>query len=142
MITARVISSCRRDVTLLYFVTSRHVIVQYFPFMEVFFEMNLYSDGAPVHTRRLHAPSPPHMISSYYNLECNIIDASQVHYVTKNNYWGEVYSSLVPRPFGGGEKRAWYTQTTHASVLPRGRYNFESESAREKPSTTTLPKAE
>ena len=38
-----------------------------------------------------------------------------------------VRASLVPRPFGGGEKRAWYTPTTHASTLPRGRYNFSLE---------------
>ena len=71
-------------------------------------------------------------------------------------------SSLVPRPFGGGEKRAWYTPTTHASALPRGRYNFSAqeiyaravyilpttwrtqcavESAREKPNITTMLKA-
>ena len=44
--------------------------------------------------------------------------------------YGEVSTllySLVPRPFGGGKKRAWYTPTTHASALPRGRYNFSQE---------------
>lgn len=32
-----------------------------------------------------------------------------------------VYTSLVPRPFlggGGGEKRAWYALSAHASIFP------------------------